>query len=68
MLNEQSARWVDTTLTSKVGRAPAATLTCLTLITTAWRGHAFGPEPPDALLEDDGEGLGLVPVPPRFGG
>ena len=50
MLNEQSARWVDTTLTSKVGRAPAATLTCLTLITTAWRGHAFGPEPPDALL------------------
>jgi hypothetical protein len=46
----------------KVGRLPAATLTCLRLTTTAWRGQAFGPEPPDALGE--GEGLGLVPVPP----
>ena len=68
MLNEQSARWVETTLTLKVGRRPAATLTCLTLMTTAWLGHAFGPEPPEVLGEGDGEGLGLVPVSPWSGG
>jgi hypothetical protein len=56
MLNEQSARWVDTTLTLKVGRRSAATLTCLTLITTAWLGQPFVPEPPDWPGEGDGEG------------
>ena len=60
MLNVQSARWVDTTLTLKVGRRPAATLTCARLITIDCRGQIVGLATPDVLGDGDGEDAGVV--------
>jgi hypothetical protein len=63
MSNAQSARCVDTTLTLKVGRRPAATLTCATLITTDCGGQVLRLEPPDALGQGDGEDVWFVAAP-----